>query len=103
MSLGALYLIKEHTLRWLALSGGVISMGIAAFIRFTHTLAPGESHVVLLIPLIVGISMFLAGLLLKLHGLRVYFVVLFIVLGPGALAASWLACTTGLLSRAACG
>lgn len=103
MSFGALYLIKERSLQRLAVAGGIVFISVAAIARFTHKLAPDETHLVLLIPLIVGISMLSAGLLLKIHGLRVYFVGLLLVLGPGFLVISWLACATGLLSKASCG
>lgn len=78
-NIGAILLLSEKQLRWLSVVVGLLFVGIAAYIRFTAELKPGETFAVLAIPLFTGIAMLAAVTFIKrVEHLRTFYVVWFV-------------------------
>jgi hypothetical protein len=73
-------LISDRRLRQLSIGLGIFFVGLAVLLRLTQTLAPGESHWVLLYPLTTGVALVAAGAFLNGTGLRLFYVFWFAIL-----------------------
>jgi hypothetical protein len=80
MSFGAIYLLSHRTLKWLSIGMGLFFVALAIWLRFTTELKAGETHLVLLIPLIWGVALVVSGLFLSQELLKIFYFVTLIAL-----------------------
>ena len=101
--LSALWMLSERRVRQLSFALGVFFVLVAAFVRLTHDLAPGESYTVLIYPLATGLLLVAGGVWLNRRAIQVLWLVWFILLPALFWIASTLACRFEWLSAKWCG
>jgi predicted permease len=102
MRLGAIHRISERSLKWLCIIFGIFFLGVALHVWLDGEIQKNNAEALVLVPLLSGLVLLAAALLLRVEALRVLVLCWFMGLPAAFYALDLVGCGFSLLPESWC-